>query len=161
MRIVHLFISPEHNYFGHHGQPAGTAPVIAVEEARLVADWGIEGDRFFGWKEGYKGQVTFFSLEVYEALCAEFRVRDRGPGVFRRNVIVSGADLNALIGEEFTVQGVRFLGTAECSPCHWMDEAFHPGAEVSLRNRGGLRAKVLSDGVLRCEAVTGPAGGAV
>ena len=105
MRIVHLFISPEHNYFGHHGQPAGTAPVIALEEARLVADWGIEGDRFFGWKEGYKGQVTFFSLEVYEALCAEFRVRDRGPGVFRRNVIVSGADLNALIGEEFTVQG--------------------------------------------------------
>ncbi|MEO8105839.1 MAG: MOSC domain-containing protein, partial [Actinomycetes bacterium] len=84
---------------------------------------------------GYKGQVTFFSLEVYESLCAELQVRDRGPGVFRRNLIVSGADLNALIGQEFTVQGVRFLGTAECSPCHWMDEAFHAGTEASLKDR--------------------------
>ena len=161
MRIVHIFISPDHNYFGHHGQPAGTAPLIELAEARLVAGLGIEGDRFFGWKDDYKGQVTFFSMEVYESLCAEFQVRDRGPGVFRRNLLVSGAELNVLIGREFTVQGVRFLGTAECSPCHWMDEAFHPGTEASLKNRGGLRAKILSGGVLRCEAVTAPTDGAV
>ena len=153
MRIEKIFISPEHNYFGHHGQPAGTAPVVEVDEARLVAGKGIEGDRFFEWKEDYKGQVTFFSQEVYESLCAEFQVWDRGPEVFRRNIIVSGVDLNALIGGEFEVQGQRFLGMAECSPCHWMDEAFHPGAEVSLKSRGGLRAQVLSSGVLR----TGPA----
>lgn len=149
MRIAHLFISPQHNYFGHHEQPAGIAPVIELEEVETVAGMGIRGDRFFGWKKDYKGQITFFSREVYESLCAEFNVQDRGPGVFRRNVIVCGADLNALIGQEFAVQGVRFLGEAECSPCHWMDEAFHPGTEASLKNRGGLRAKVLSDGVLR------------
>ena len=161
MHIVHIFISPEHNFFGHHGQPAGTAPVIELEKATLVAGMGIEGDRFFGWKDDYKGQVTFFSREVYESLCAEFQVWDRGPGVFRRNLVVSGVDLNALTGEEFTVQGLRFLGTAECSPCHWMDEAFHPGTEASLKNRGGLRAKILSGGVLRCEAATAPMDGAV
>ena len=149
MRITHLFISPEHNYFGHHGQPAGTAPVVELDEAVVVAGKGIEGDRFFGWKENYKGQVTFFSQEVWESLCAEFQVWDRGPGVFRRNVIVSGVDLNSLIGKEFEIQGVRFSGTAECSPCHWMDEAFHQGAEASLKGRGGLRAKVLTGGVLR------------
>ncbi len=154
MRIAHIFISPDHNYFGHHGLPAGTAPLVELEEAHLVAEQGIEGDRFFGWKADYKGQVTFFSLEVYESLCAEFEVMDRGPGVFRRNIIVSGVDLNSLIGQEFTVQGVRFLGMAECSPCHWMEEAFHPGAEVSLKHRGGLRAKVLSNGVLRPDAIT-------
>ena len=159
MRITHIFISPEHNYFGHHGQPAGTAPLVELEEARLAAGQGIEGDRFFGWKEDYKGQVTFFSYEVYEALCAEFQVWDRGPGVFRRNIIVSGVDLNGLIGQEFIVQGVRFLGMAECSPCNWMEEAFHPGAEASLKRRGGLRAKVLSDGVLRPDAITAPADG--
>jgi len=151
MRITHLFISPDHNYFGHHGQPAGKAPVVELGEAVVVAGKGIQGDRFFGWKENYKGQVTFFSHEVWESLCAEFQVWDRGPGVFRRNVIVSGVDLNSLIGKEFELQGVRFSGTAECSPCHWMDQAFHPGAEASLKGRGGLRAKVLTDGVLRRE----------
>lgn len=149
MTVTHLFISPEHNYFGHHGQPAGAAPLVELDEAVLVAGKGIEGDRFFGWKENYKGQVTFFSHEVWQSLCAEFQVWDRGPGVFRRNIIVSGADLPALIGQEFEVQGVRFLGTGESSPCHWMEEAFHPGAEASLKDRGGLRAIVLSDGVLR------------
>ncbi len=151
MTVAHLFISPEHNYFGHHDQPAGTAPLVELDEAVLVAGKGIEGDRFFGWKEDYKGQVTFFSLEVWESLCAEFAVSDRGPGVFRRNIIVRGADLNALIGEEFEVQGVRFLGTLEASPCHWMEMAFHAGAEKSLHRRGGLRAKVLTSGVLRRE----------
>jgi MOSC domain-containing protein YiiM len=149
MTIEHIFISPEHNYFGHHGQPAGQAPVVALEEAELVAGKGIAGDRFFGWKEDYKGQITFFSREVHESLCAEFQVWDRGPEVFRRNVIVSGVDLNGLIGREFTVQGIRFLGMAECSPCYWMDGAFHPGAEASLKGRGGLRAKILTDGTLR------------
>jgi MOSC domain-containing protein YiiM len=151
MTVTRIFVSPEHNYFGHHEQPAGTAPVVELEEAVLVAGKGIEGDRFFDWKEDYKGQVTFFSEEVWESLCAEFQVWDRGPDVFRRNIIVRGADLRSLIGEEFEVQGVRFLGTAEASPCYWMNEAFHPGTEKSLHRRGGLRAKVLTSGVLRRE----------
>lgn len=149
MRITNLYISPDHNYFGHHGQPSGKAPAVEVAEAVVVAGKGIEGDRFFGWKENYKGQVTFFSEEVWKSLCTKFQVWDRGPEVFRRNIIVSGVDLNSLIGKEFELQGVRFSGTAECSPCYWMDEAFHPGTEASLKGRGGLRAKVLSDGVLR------------
>ena len=149
MRVEHLYISPGHNYFGHHGQPAGKAPVVEVEEAVLTAGKGIEGDRFFDFKEDYKGQITFFSNEVYESLCAQFQVWDRGPEVFRRNAIVSGVDLNGLIGVEFTVQGIRFFGVSECTPCHWMDEAFHAGAEESLRGRGGLRAKILTNGILR------------
>jgi MOSC domain-containing protein YiiM len=151
MRIEHIFISPEHNYFGHHGQPAGAAPAVEIAEAELVAGKGIRGDRFFEWKDDYKGQVTFFSREVYDSLCAQFQVWDRGPDVFRRNVIVSGVDLNALIGTEFVVQGLRFFGVSECSPCHWMDEAFHPGTEESLEGRGGLRAKILTGGTLRRE----------
>jgi len=71
------------------------------------------------------------------------------PGVTRRNVISVGVDLNSLIGEEFEVQGVRFAGVCECSPCYWMDLAIAPGAEMLLKGRGGLRARILSDGVLR------------
>jgi MOSC domain-containing protein YiiM len=64
-------------------------------------------------------------------------------------VITRGLDLNSLVGREFEIQGVRFLGTAECSPCYWMDRAFAPGAEAALKKRGGLRAKILTDGLLR------------
>lgn len=149
MTVEHIFISPEHNYFGHHGQPAGQAPVIELDEASLVAGKGIEGDRFFGWKEDYKGQITFFSHEVYQDVCASLGVTGVPPSVFRRNVIVSGIDLNSLIGQEFDLQGIRFRGICECSPCHWMDEAFHPGAESALKGRGGLRARILTSGILR------------
>jgi MOSC domain-containing protein YiiM len=70
------------------------------------------------------------------------------PAVFRRNVITRGVDLNTLIDQTFTLQGIRFLGTAECSPCHWMNQAFGAGAEAALKGRGGLRAKILNDGRL-------------
>jgi MOSC domain-containing protein YiiM len=149
MKVEHLYISAEHNYFGHHGKPAGRAPVQEVEQAELVSGKGIVGDRFYGWKEDYKGQITFFAREVYEDLCRSLGVAGVAPSVFRRNVIVSGVDLNALIGQEFELQGIRFAGVCECSPCYWMDEAFHPGAEAALQGRGGLRARILSSGTLR------------
>ena len=152
MRLLHLYISPEHNYFGHHGQPPGTAPAVELEEVEVVAGQGIVGDRFFDYKDNYKGQVTFFEHEIYESLCGKFGMTpaDRPPpSVFRRNLITAGQDLNALIGQEFEIQGVRFAGVAECSPCHWMDQAFHPGAEAALKNHGGLRARVLTSGTLR------------
>jgi hypothetical protein len=149
MRLRHLYISPEHNFYGHHGQPAGTAPIIEVPEIECVAGKGLRGDRFFGWKEDYKGQVTFFEEEQYERLCEKFAVTHLPPSVFRRNIITRGVDLNTLIGVEFEVQGVRFLGTQESTPCYWMNQAFAEGAEEALKGHGGLRAKILTDGILR------------
>ena len=148
----HLFISPGHNFFGHNGGPPGTYPTIEVPEVECVAGRGIRGDRFFDFKPDNKGQVTFFSHEVFEAMCAELKLSGKSPGESRRNVVVAGLDLNLLVGQEFELQGVKFLGMAECSPCHWMDNAFAPGAEHFLQRRGGLRAKILTDGRLRVDA---------
>lgn len=152
LRVVGIFISPGHNFFGHHEQPAGTYPAISVREVACVAGEGLRGDRFFGFKENYKGQVTFFSAEVFEAVCTQLGVGDKSPGVTRRNVVTRGADLNSLVGKRFVVQGIEFEGVAECSPCHWMNEAIAPGAEAALHGRGGLRARILTDGVLRVDA---------
>ena len=67
--------------------------------------------------------------------------------MLRRNVIVSGVDLNELIGVDFELQGVQFRGTQHCKPCAWMDVAFAPGAEKFLApGKGGLRARILTDG---------------
>lgn len=149
IRIQHLYISPGHNFFGHHDQPAGQHPMLAQPEITCLAGRGIVGDRFLDYKDDYKGQITFFAREVYDDLCAEFGVVDRAPSVFRRNVITVGVHLPDLYGREFAIQGVRFLGTGECAPCYWMNTAFHPDAEERLQGHGGLRAKILSDGTLR------------
>jgi MOSC domain-containing protein YiiM len=125
---------------------------VEVAEIECVAGRGIKGDRFFDFKENYKGQATFFSAEVFDAMSTELKLSGRSPGESRRNILVEGADLNSLVGLEFEVQGVKFRGTAECSPCHWMDAAFAPGAEHFLQRRGGLRAQILSDGKLRVDA---------
>lgn len=155
MELLHLYISTGHNYFGHHGRPPGVHPVLDVPEVRCLAGRGVEGDRFLDHAEKYKGQITFFGYEVYEALCQQFQIFDKSPGAFRRNVITRGVDLNQWIGVEFELQGVCFRGVEPCKPCHWMDHAFCPGAEKALQGRGGLRAMIVTGGVLRVSRCSG------
>lgn len=152
IRVVGLFISPGHNFFGRHGQSAGEAPTLAVDEVQCVAGRGLSGDRFFDFRSDYPGQVTFFAEEVFDEICRLLEVSGKSPGVTRRNIITRGVDLNTLVGKRFEIQGVAFQGVSECSPCHWMNQAIAPGAEVALHGRGGLRARILTDGPLRTEA---------
>ena len=147
--IRHLFVSEGHNFVGHYQKPPGTHAMTEVQEITCVAGKGIVGDRYFGFRDSYKGQITFFEQEAHEELCAQLGVWDRGPEVYRRNVITGGVRLNDLIGVEFELQGVRFFGREECRPCFWMDFAFSSGAEDALKGRGGLRAEILSNGQLR------------
>ena len=118
-----------------------------------MAGRGILGDRFFDYKPGYKGQITFFALEVFAAISDELGVWDKTPSSFRRNVVTQGVELNSLIGVEFEIQGLRFRGEEECRPCHWMNRAFAPGAEQFLKGRGSLRAAILAGGKLRVEVI--------
>jgi MOSC domain-containing protein YiiM len=123
--------------------------MIEVPVIECVTGRGIRGDRYFDFKDDYKGQITFFSLDVFDDLCAALALHDCSPAAARRNVITRGVDLNEFIGNEFEVQGVYLYGTEESAPCYWMDQAFAPGAKDFLKGRGGLRAKILSDGGLR------------
>jgi hypothetical protein len=55
--IERLFISPGHNYFGHHGKPADQHPLVEVAEIECVAGCGIRGDRFFDYKTTTKARL--------------------------------------------------------------------------------------------------------
>ncbi|MDQ6624371.1 MAG: molybdenum cofactor biosysynthesis protein, partial [Verrucomicrobiota bacterium] len=101
MLIRQLFISSGHNFFGHHGRPADDYPIEEVERIECGAGHGIRGDRFYDFKDNYRGQITFFATEIFEELCAQFPETKKSPAVLRRNVLVAGVDLNTLIGEEF------------------------------------------------------------
>lgn len=148
VEIRHIYISPGHNFRGHHGREPSTHEAIEVESVRCVAGKGFEGDRYFEYEDNYKGQVTFFDWHVYRAVCDAVGVHDKDPSVLRRNVITMGIDLNELIGKRFEIQGVLFEGVEECRPCYWMDRALGQGAYAAMEGRGGLRARILSSGHL-------------
>jgi MOSC domain-containing protein YiiM len=151
--IRQIFVSTKHNYFGHHGQPAGGAPTVEVNSIECVAGRGIAGDRFFDYKPDYKGQITFFAWETYEEIRHALSVPGLTAAAFRRNVLVAGMDLKALENRRFTIQGVLFEGAGEAKPCYWMNQAVADGAEAWLAGRGGLRARIICSGRL----TTGPA----
>jgi len=44
---------------------------------------------------------------------------------------------------------VRLRGTRLCEPCKYLDGLTQAGAMSTLLHRGGLRALILSDGVIR------------
>lgn len=150
--IERLAISRGHNYFGHHNQPAGSHPVVELSSIECHRGRGVVGDRFYDYKREYKGQITFFALETLDRICRELELQAVPLTAVRRNVFTRGLALPELIGVEFTLQGVRFVGTEECRPCYWMDQAVGLGAEARLRGCGGLRARILSDGMLRVGA---------
>jgi MOSC domain-containing protein YiiM len=156
--IHHLYVSPGHNYFGRPKDGPGDHPTLDVDEAELRAGKGIVGDRYFGAPAHYDAQITFVAQEVFDLVVAEFGIKALSPIVMRRNVVTGGLNLNQLLGEEFTIDcgrgPVRFLGTRPCSPCAWMDAVIAPGANRFLKGRGGLRARVLTDGVLAKGAAT-------
>jgi len=146
--VERFFISPGHNFFGRRSLPAGTHPTAEPATIRCRAGWGIEGDRFYGYRPDYNGQITFFSAETLGVLRAHFTLPTLSEGVLRRNVLLGGIDLATLIGRTFTLGGISFAGTGEARPCHWMNHAVAPGAEEWLKGRGGLRARILTDGEL-------------
>jgi MOSC domain-containing protein YiiM len=152
VEICHLYISPGHNFVGHHGKEPDEFPMIEVPTVECVAGRGLRDDRYFDFKTDYKGQVTFFSLEVFDELCGALHVQGIPPSAVRRNIFTRDIDLNSLIGQDFEVQGVRFHGTEESRPCDWMNRAIVPGAKEFLKGRGGLRARILTDGILYSKA---------
>ncbi len=142
IEIHGIYTAPDHKVFGQRGGNLDGADLRSHSTINLIADSGIEGDRFCRHRPDYNGHVTFFSLEVWQALAKALSLPDSmGPEVTRRNLIVSGVDLKALYGVPFRIQGVHFLGATHCAPCLAMNRVLGPGAREALRSRGGLRAQ--------------------
>ena len=144
IQIHNIFTSPKHNYFTRVKFDIGTYETIEHDEIELVKDRGLKDDRF----EFSKYPITFFSLEVAKDVCASQEIA-LDLKLFRRNIIISGVHLNSLIGQRFFIDGIEFEGLAHCSPCTWMNAVMKKGTYNAMKGRGGLRAKVISDGTLK------------
>jgi MOSC domain-containing protein YiiM len=129
------------------------APMTLVAEATARAGRGLDGDRYaarrgtFSARPGSGRDLTLIEAEVLEDLAL-----GSGRLAFeeaRRNVVTRGIDLNALVGRRFAVGGVECLGQRLCEPCAHLERLTEPGTLRGLVHRGGLRADVLTDGVIR------------
>lgn len=133
--------------------PEREAPVRSVDEAVALPGRGLEGDRYEA------GRGTFASGRPGSALTLiEAEVLDElGPIDHRRNVVVRGTDLNALVGREFALGELRCRGSRLCEPCLHLDKLNGGGVLRPLVHRGGLRADVLAGGTVRLGDVLLPA----
>ncbi|RYD26069.1 MAG: molybdenum cofactor biosysynthesis protein [Verrucomicrobiaceae bacterium] len=149
--LLHIYISSGHDYWGRQGEGRLQSGISEVPEVECVAGMGLRGDRYFGYRPDFKGQVTFLDVAVVDEIRQKFKLPKLPASVFRRNLIVRGANLKEWLGKRFRFQGIVFEGSQECKPCHWMDRAVSPGTEEFMKPvfRGGLRAKILTDGTLR------------
>ena len=119
-------------------------PMIAVNEARLVAAQGIDGtvDR------SRRRQITLVEREVWERLTRQLG-RDVPPSSRRANLLVSGFPLADTRGRTLLIGDVRLVIAGELKPCERMDEAL-PGLRDAMYPdwQGGAFAQVLDDGVI-------------
>jgi MOSC domain-containing protein YiiM len=135
------------------GQKAGQ-PMVEVKEARVVLGKGLEGDRYFSMSGTYSQkpdpgrEITLIEIESIEALSRDFNI-PFGLGDSRRNLVTRGVPLNHLVGIEFQVGAVLLRGIKLCEPCSHLASLTSKSVLPALVHRGGLRAQVLREGIIR------------
>jgi MOSC domain-containing protein YiiM len=146
-----------------HIAPEASAKMETVTEVRAVPGRGLEGDRYFKGTGFYSPrpshggrEVTLIEMESVEALdggvlsaTGDTLGINLAAADTRRNIATSGVPLNHLVDKEFWVGAVLMRGTRLCEPCKHLDELTQPGVMGGLIHRGGLRAQILTGGVIR------------
>ena len=124
-----------------------------LEQVSLIAHSGIVGDRNFN-KTKWPGQnITFIEKEEIDNFNLVYgqSIDQDAP---RRNIITSGVRLNDLVGKEFEIGAVKFLGVSLCEPCMLFagdlenETISRKDVAKAFLRKGGLRADILTDGVI-------------
>lgn len=130
--------------------PAATVLPHAVDEAEARAHRGLVGDRYYegcgtfnDWEpKGPGRELTLIEGEVLAELGLD-------AAEVRRNLVTEGVRLNDLVGKCFRIGGVLIEGIRLCPPCAHLDKVTGQALLKPLADRGGLRADILSSGVIR------------
>jgi MOSC domain-containing protein YiiM len=110
----------------------------AVDAVDAEPGRGLDGD--------YHSDLTLIAAEALEGLREDTGIELSGEQS-RRNVLTRGIDLNALVGERFTVGGVEAVGAELAEPCTKLQRiSGEPGVLRGLVHRGGLRADIVAGG---------------
>jgi MOSC domain-containing protein YiiM len=126
-------------------RPSREESMNSLESVEVCLENGLVGDRFSG-TAGAKRQVTLIQKEHLPVIQAILGCDKIPPATLRRNILVSGINLQSLKEKKFSIGGVVLLGTGNCPPCAKMETALGPGGYNSMRGHGGLTASVVTEG---------------
>lgn len=91
--------------------PAAEAPVVLVDAALAIGGRGLQGDRYATAAGTFASGRPGSALTLVDAAVLDTFGRDID---HRRNVVVGGTDLNALVGREFMLGEARCRGRRLC-----------------------------------------------
>lgn len=135
--------------------PKKAAKPASMHYVEVMAGLGIEGDRYFlkagtFSSKGNSGRdITLIESEAIQAVERDYSIRIE-PGEHRRNLVTSGIALNHLVGKTFQIGNVKLLGVKLCEPCGHLEKlTAKEGIRSAFIHRGGLRADILTDGIIR------------
>jgi len=128
-------------------RPARDVPMASVDAVEAAAGAGLVGDRLKRSSTGKRG-VTLIQAEHLPAIASLSRRASVAPAALRRNLVVEGLPLAALVGKRFRVGAVLLEGTGPCDPCSRMEEVLGHGGYNAMRGMGGITARVLEGGTI-------------
>jgi MOSC domain len=133
----------------------------SLASAQALPGQGLEGDRHVNGEGTFASGRPGSALTLIEAeVCQSFEP-PLDANVHRRNILTRGIDLNALVGHEFTIGEVRCRGMRLCEPCTVVDGYASRPILRALVHRGGLRADILSRGLINVGDRVAAARGAI
>lgn len=130
-------------------RPGRKQELLVVDAAKALAGFGLDGDHRCSKTPGSARQVTLISSEFIRMIETYIGLECIDPVLLRRNLVVSGINLNALRYQQFKIGSAVFEATALCHPCVRMDQALGQGGAVAMLGYGGLCARILESGMLR------------
>ncbi len=119
--------------------------ITELNSVEAVAEHGLKGDKA-GMHPRGKRQITLIQAEYIPVIQALLANSDISPARLRRNISISGINLNALKDQIIQVGAATLEITGFCHPCHKLEDQLGFGALNALRGHGGLTAKVISGG---------------
>ena len=129
-------------------RPARKAPLEPLQQVEAIEGRGLEGDHRIDKTPGSARQVTLISREFIGQIAHFLGRDDIEPDLLRRNLVVSGINLNALRRQQFTIGDALFEATALCHPCSRMEAALGPGGVAAMIGHGGVCARILRSGAI-------------
>ena len=127
-------------------RPARAKPMHEVDDVVATAGKGLSGDRYASGS-GKRG-VTLIQAEHLPVIAALAGLDAVAPSTLRRNLVVSGLPLVALMGRRFRIGAVVLEGTDACDPCSNMEAALGAGGFNAMRGHGGLCARIIEGGTI-------------
>ena len=119
-----------------------------VNQAILEKGKGIVNDRYYGNFKEKKQQVTLINLEEINNFNDQIK-QNIDAKDFRRNIIVSGINLNENINKKIKINKVTLKIHEICQPCKYLQDRLKmPDLVKMLVNKSGVRAEILTSGSL-------------